>query len=124
QGAGAALTAPAALGLITAPLPEGAERNRMVALYGALGAVGFSTGLVLPGFLVTQLGWRSSFAVLLPFVALVLLLTWSVPSTPGERQLSGASRRPDGWGSVALLGLIGGGTWLLGAARELSLPQV
>lgn len=124
QGAGAALTAPAALGLITAALPAGAERNRMVALYGALGAVGFSTGLVLPGFLVTHLGWRSSFAVLLPFVALVLLLTWSVPTTPGERQTSSANGRPDGWGSVALLGLIGGGTWLLGAVRELALPQV
>lgn len=120
QGTGAALTAPAALGLITAPLPEGPERNRMVALYGALGAVGFSTGLVLPGFLVAHLGWRSSFAVLLPFVALVLALTWRVPSAPGRRPEDGAAGRPDWWGTVAVLGLIGGGTWLLGAARGLS----
>ncbi|WP_109473242.1 MFS transporter [Ornithinimicrobium cavernae] len=119
QGAGAALTAPAALALITAPLPEGAERNRMVALYGALGAVGFSTGLVLPGFLVAQFGWRSSFAVLLPFVALVLLLTWRVPSAPADRE-GGAANRPDWPGTVALLGLVGGGTWLLGAARDLA----
>lgn len=119
QGAGAALTAPAALALITAALPAGAARNRMVALYGALGAVGFSAGLVLPGFLVAQHGWRSSFAVLLPFIVLVLLLTWRIPPSPALSP-EGSCRRPDWWGSAALLGLIGGSTWLLGAARELS----
>lgn len=124
QGSGAALTAPAALGLITAPLAEGAARNRMVALYGALGAVGFSTGLVLPGFLVAHLGWRSSFAVLLPFVALVLVLTWRVPSAPGTRSGDGATGRPDWWGTAAVLGLIGGGTWLLGAVRGLSMTAL
>ena len=119
QGAGAALTGPAALALITAPLPEGSERNAMVALYGALGAVGFSSGLVLPGFLVTQFGWRSSFAVLLPFVAVVLALTWRVPSAPAGSGRRSADR-PDCWGSAALLGLIGGGTWALGAVRQLA----
>ncbi|GAA1135621.1 hypothetical protein GCM10009583_01680 [Ornithinicoccus hortensis] len=121
QGAGAALTAPAALALITAPLPAGAERNRLVALYGALGAVGFSTGLVLPGFLVTHYGWRSSFAVLLPCVLLVAALTWRVPSNPTGRGGDSASR-PDLWGTVALFGLIGGATWMLGALRDLTAP--
>ncbi len=123
QGAGAALTAPAALGLITAPLPQGPERNRLVALYGALGAVGFSTGLVLPGFLVAHLGWRSSFAVLLPFVLLVLLLTWRVPAAPAD-DVDRSSQRPDWWGTIALLALIGGGTWWLGALRQLSVTTV
>lgn len=117
QGAGAALTAPAALGLLTVGLPEGPERNRRVALFGALGAVGFSTGLVLPGFLVTHLGWRSSFAVLLPVVLIVLLLTRRVPPAPAKDRGRAA---PDGWGTLALLGLIGGGTWWLGAIRQLS----
>lgn len=98
QGAGAALSAPAALALITDGLPEGPARNRAVTTYGAMGAVGFSTGLVLPGALVTALGWRSSFLVLLPIVALVLATTRGVPrgrpagaEDPGGRMdLSGA----------------------------------
>lgn len=79
QGIGAALSAPAALALITHGLPQGAARNRAVAIYGAMGAAGFSLGLVLPGFVVAALGWRASFAVLLPIVLVVLVTAWRVP---------------------------------------------
>ncbi|TDE91466.1 MFS transporter [Occultella glacieicola] len=75
QGAGAALSAPAALALITAGLGEGPARNRAVAIYGAMGAAGFSLGLVLPGFVVAQVGWRWSFVLLVPIVAAVLAVT-------------------------------------------------
>ncbi|MBZ2197791.1 MFS transporter [Occultella gossypii] len=75
QGAGAALSAPAALALITAGLGEGAARNRAVAIYGAMGAAGFSLGLVLPGFVVAQVGWRRSFVLLVPIVVAVLAVT-------------------------------------------------
>ncbi|KQZ66475.1 MFS transporter [Nocardioides sp. Root151] len=85
QGAGAALSAPAALALITAGLPEGPARNRAVTTYGAMGAVGFSTGLVVPGALVTALGWRSSFLVLVPIVLLVLAATWRIPPSVAHR---------------------------------------
>lgn len=78
QGAGAALSAPAALALITAGLAEGKARNSAVALYGAMGAVGFSLGLVLPGAVVAFLGWRMSFLLFVPIVLLVLAVTWSV----------------------------------------------
>ena len=89
QGAGAALSAPAALALITAGLPEGSARNRAVALYGAMGAVGFSLGLVLPGAVVTFLGWRASFLLFVPVVVLVLAVTWSVrvPRTPSWQRI-------------------------------------
>lgn len=78
QGAGAALSAPAALALITAGLGEGPARNRAVALYGAMGAVGFSLGLVVPGAAVTWWGWRWSFVVFVPVVLVVLLATWTI----------------------------------------------
>jgi MFS family permease len=79
QGAGAALSAPAALALITHGLPQGAHRNRAVAIYGAMGAAGFSLGLVLPGFVVAAFGWRASFALLLPIVVVVLVASWRLP---------------------------------------------
>lgn len=87
QGAGAALSAPAALALITYGLPQGATRNRAVAIYGAMGAAGFSLGLVLPGFVVDAFGWRAGFAVLLPVVLVVLAVAWRVPGgTTDARQ--------------------------------------
>lgn len=87
QGRGAALSAPAALALITTGLPEGPARNRAVALYGAMGAVGFSLGLVLPGAIVAFLGWRASFLAFVPIAIAVLAATWTVRSDrPGERR--------------------------------------
>lgn len=125
QGVGAALSAPAALALITADLPEGAHRNRAVALFGAMGAVGFSLGLVLPGFVVAQYGWRISFLVFVPVVLVVLAVTWTVRAAPP------AERQPvDLLGSALLTGLllvgmhtIGGigssPNWLLGVESVL-----
>jgi MFS family permease len=84
QGAGGALSAPAALALITAAVPAGKMRHRALGLFAAMGAAGFTLGLVLPGFLVSAWGWRSSFAVYLPVVAIVLLAVRTAPDAPGE----------------------------------------
>lgn len=87
QGTGAAVSAPAAMVLITHGLAE-RHRDKAVAVYAAMGAVGFSLGLVLPGFVVSLLGWRMSFAVLTPVVVLILLVARGVPSRspqPGNR---------------------------------------
>jgi MFS family permease len=83
QGAGAACSAPAAIALITASLPPGRLRNKALALYGSMGAAGFTLGLVVPGFLVTQLGWRASFLVYAPLVVAVLVVTRTIDSAPG-----------------------------------------
>jgi MFS family permease len=114
QGAGAALSAPAALAIITAGLPEGAARNRAVATYGAMGAVGFSLGLVLPGALVTAFGWRWSFAASLPAVLLVLAATWTVPSEPARRDAG-----PDLRGAAMLVAALMIAVHLLGAFSAL-----
>lgn len=94
QGLGAALSAPAAMVLITRGRGE-AARSRAIAVYGAMGAVGFSLGLVLPGFVVQAWGWRASFAALLPLVLVVLLATRSLPraatSSTGRLDLRGAA---------------------------------
>lgn len=115
QGGGAALSTPAALALLTVGVPAGPERNRFVARFGAMGAVGFSAGLVLPGLIVAPVGWRSSFAVLLPVVVAVGLLTWRAPSgTASDRQPSWVDvarllRRPQvRAGAFALAGAFAG----------------
>jgi len=46
QGIGAALTIPAALGILTSTFGEGAARSRAVAAFAAAGAVGFACGLI------------------------------------------------------------------------------
>ncbi|MDQ0615878.1 MFS family permease [Microbacterium sp. W4I4] len=97
QGAGAALSAPAALALITAGLPQGLERNRAVAIYGTMGAIGFSLGLVVPGAAVTWFGWRWSFLISVPVVLLVLAATWGLRSAAQHH-----GRRPDVLGAVVL----------------------
>lgn|GEM_PF-2892679 len=115
QGVGAALSAPAALALVTAGRPAGAERNRMVARYGALGAVGFSTGLVLPALVVTHLGWRTSFAALVPCALAVAALVWRVPAGSARSRPATSPTIP--WwpvprgvvvGAVALFGAFAG----------------
>jgi MFS family permease len=100
QGAGAALSAPAALALITTGLGEGTARNRAVAIYGAMGAAGFSLGLVLPGFVVAQVGWRWSFVLFVPIVVAVLAVTARLATN------APAGGRVDVPGAVALTAIL------------------
>jgi MFS family permease len=72
KGAAAAFTAPAGLSIITTRFAEGPERNRALSIYTAVGASGFSLGLVLGGAL-TALGWRWIFFLPVP-IALGLLV--------------------------------------------------
>jgi EmrB/QacA subfamily drug resistance transporter len=72
QGIAGAITSPATLSIITSTLPEGSERNRGLALWGAMGALGASSGALLGGILTQWLGWQAIFAVNIPLGALVV----------------------------------------------------
>ena len=72
QGFGGAVLSPATLSIITSTLPEGAERNRGVGMWGAMGALGASSGALLGGILTQTLGWPAIFAVNVPLGALVI----------------------------------------------------
>jgi MFS family permease len=72
KGVSAAFTVPAGLSIITTTFAEGPERNRALSIYSAVGASGFSLGLVFGG-LLTTLGWRWTFLVPGP-IALAILL--------------------------------------------------
>src|SRR4051812_3543037 len=74
QGFGGAVISPATLSIITSSLKEGPERNRGLGLWGAMGALGASSGALLGGLLTQAFGWEAIFAVNVPLGALVILL--------------------------------------------------
>src|SRR5256714_6214952 len=58
QGFGGAIVAPATLSILTTTFAEGAERNRALGYWGAMGAAGGATGALLGGVLTDLLGWQ------------------------------------------------------------------
>jgi len=75
QGLGAALTAPAALALIVDAFPAGRPRERAVAAWTAVAALGGAAGVVLGGLIAGTLGWRWVFLINLPVGLATLALT-------------------------------------------------
>jgi EmrB/QacA subfamily drug resistance transporter len=137
QGFGGAVLSPATLSIVTGAFREGPERNRALGLWGAMGALGGSSGALLGGVLTQVFGWSAIFAINVPLGALVVVLgSRLVPVTTGDR----ASRRhfdvlgavlitaslvsltfgivrtdTSGWGSTAVLAPLGLGVLLLAA---------
>jgi MFS family permease len=74
QGLGAALVSPAALSLLMALFDEGAERNRALGVWAALGGSGGAAGAILGGALTDGLGWEAVLLVNLPIGALAMAL--------------------------------------------------
>jgi EmrB/QacA subfamily drug resistance transporter len=73
QGVGAAILAPSTLALLQTSFPEGSQRTRAVAYYGAVAGVGASVGLVLGGILASWISWRVGFFINVPIgIAMVL----------------------------------------------------
>ncbi len=89
QGFGAALTASAALAILTATFKEGPERNKALGIWGAISASGATAGVIFSGLLTDGPGWQWIFFINVP-VGIVLtagaiaLLTESY----GEKQAS------------------------------------
>src|SRR5918998_1082423 len=99
KGMSAAFTAPAGLSIITTTFDEGPNRNRALAYYTATGASGFSLGLVFGG-LLTELGWRWTFLLPVPFALAVLLVARRV--IPRDKLIPGQRRRYDVAGAVTI----------------------
>jgi EmrB/QacA subfamily drug resistance transporter len=74
QGLSGAVLSPATLSIITSSLPEGPERNRGLAAWGAVGGLGASSGALLGGFLTQAFGWPAIFAVNVPLGMIVVAL--------------------------------------------------
>src|SRR4051812_16259613 len=101
QGLGAAIISPAALSIIMTTFEEGAERNKALGIWGAIGGSGAAVGVLAGGVLTKYLGWEWIFFVNVPVGALALVLT---PRIVPESRREGAERRYDALGAVLVSG--------------------
>ncbi len=151
QGIGGALISPATLAIITTSFDEGAPRNRALGIWGAVGAVGATSGALLSGLLTEAFGWRAIFLINVPIgLAVVLFGSRFVPEgrsqaagrhfdwlgavlvTLGMTALTYGIVTSDrlGWASPGVLGPLAAGSLLLAAfaahegwiAREPLMP--
>jgi EmrB/QacA subfamily drug resistance transporter len=99
QGVGAAIISPAALSIVTTTFPEGADRNKALGIWGALGGSGAAVGVLLGGILTKYLGWEWIFFVNVPVGVIVLALTR--PIVP-ESHADLGHRRFDATGAVTV----------------------
>ena len=74
QGLGAAIVLPAALSIVMNMFPEGAERNKALGVWGAIGASGATVGVIAGGLLTRYAGWQYIFFLNVPVGAAALLL--------------------------------------------------
>ncbi|WP_328662530.1 MFS transporter [Nocardia salmonicida] len=81
KGAAAALTAPAGLAVIAAEFPAGAQQRRAISVYAVFGAAGFTTGLLLSGWLAA-LNWHLLFVFPAPIALALLVAAWRVIPDP------------------------------------------
>ena len=136
EGLGAALMAPAALSLILALFPEGAERNKALGAFGAVSGAGGAIGVLAGGMLTTWLSWPWIFFVNLPVG--ILIVAAARPLLPESRADLGHRRfdvagavtitgglsllvyavvtaSSHGWASATTIGLLAGATALIAA---------
>src|SRR3954451_22292032 len=126
QGLGGAVVAPATLSILTTTFTEGAERNRALAAWGAMGAAGGAAGALIGGVLTDVLGWQWILFINVPIGVLAAVagrrfIAESDRTATGERHYDALGAvtvtaglmiltfgivRTDqyGWGSLATLG--------------------
>ncbi len=101
QGLGAAIVLPAALSIVMNMFDEGAERNKALGIWGALGAGGATFGSIAGGLLTRFAGWEYIFFLNVPIGVLLLIL---VPRVVPESRIQTARRRYDPFGAASVTG--------------------
>jgi EmrB/QacA subfamily drug resistance transporter len=101
QGIGAAIVLPAALSIVMSMFDEGAERNKALGIWGALGAGGATVGSIAGGLLTRFAGWEYIFFLNVPIGVVVLIL---VPRAVPESRIETAHRRYDPFGAASVTG--------------------
>jgi EmrB/QacA subfamily drug resistance transporter len=141
QGLGGAIISPATLSIITTTFDEGAERNKALGIWGAMGGSGAAAGVLFGGILTKYLGWEWIFFVNVPVGAIVLALTRPIVresrieglrgfDIPGAATITSAlallvyaiSKAPDvGWGSARTILLLIAAAALFGSFVVIEL---
>ena len=101
QGLGGAIISPAALSIVSTTFTEGAERNKALGIWGALGGSGAAVGVLLGGVLTKYLGWEWIFFVNVPVGALVLGVTRPIVH---ESRMETTDRSYDPLGAITVTG--------------------
>ena len=103
QGVGAAVMTPTALSIITTLFAEGAERNKALGIWGALGGFGATTAWLIGGPLVDGLGWEWVFFINIPVgLAAIALCPVLLP----ESRAATATRSYDPAGAITITGAL------------------
>ena len=101
QGVGSAIVLPAALSIVMNMFAEGADRNKALGLWGAIGASGATVGLVTGGLLTRYVGWEYIFYLNVPIGLAAMALA---PRVVPESRLETARRRYDPLGAITVTG--------------------
>ncbi|MCW3012515.1 MAG: transporter [Solirubrobacterales bacterium] len=128
QGLGGAIVAPATLSILTTTFTEGAERNRALGLWAAMGGAGGAAGALLGGVLTETLSWRWILFINVP-IGLGAALVAGRVLLPGRTERIGEHRAFDVAGAVTVTvglvvltyGIVGSETHGWGSARTLLL---
>jgi EmrB/QacA subfamily drug resistance transporter len=103
QGVGGALLVPGSLALISASFPEN-ERGKAIGTWSGYTAITAAVGPVLGGALIEHVSWRAAFLINIPFVLVVLFLSFRyVPESRGAGGRDGA--RALDWAGALLASL-------------------
>ena len=95
QGIGAAIMTPTALSIVSKTFPEGAERNKALAIWGMNGAFGATAGYLIGGLLVDGPGWEWIFFINIPVGLVALALSpRAAAREQGARPRGEATTRP------------------------------
>ena len=118
QGAGEALAAPAAFGLIALLFTDSRERAKAIGLFGGISGIAGTSGPILSGALVEYASWRWIFLLNIPVALVALAVVPRLVSADAARA-PGSRRHLDLTGAaLSTLGLTGIVFGLIEAASE------
>jgi EmrB/QacA subfamily drug resistance transporter len=103
QGVAAAVMTPTALSILMTTFEEGAERNKALGIWGAIGGIGATSAWLIGGPVTDELGWEWIFFINVPVAVAVAALS---PALLRETRDSALRRRFDLAGAVTITGAL------------------